>query len=167
MIAKKDWASSFTIFPLGCIVFCVLQGWLCTVHLYWRGGGADKWSRKLECWPWSASWPAQLEDSGPVGVIFTMMEAGKGDPSCLTWQELLSSKHLANPAACILHIVAWAGRRSVPTLYSLRPHWYRHITWNYKNSVGEYECSIWSRGRASGILGIYVWNFRKSVYIEI
>ncbi len=31
--------------------------------------GADKWGRKLECWPWLASWPAQLEDSGPVGCF--------------------------------------------------------------------------------------------------
>ncbi|MFN9902521.1 MAG: hypothetical protein ACK55Z_27815 [bacterium] len=40
--SKKDLGSSFTIFPLGCHVFCVPQRWLCTVHLYWRRGGADK-----------------------------------------------------------------------------------------------------------------------------
>ncbi len=38
---------------------------------------------------------AQLEDSGPVGVIFTMMGAGKGNSCCLTWRELLSCVHLA------------------------------------------------------------------------
>ncbi len=36
--SKKDLASSITIFPLGCHVFCVPQRWLCTVHLYWRRG---------------------------------------------------------------------------------------------------------------------------------
>ncbi len=74
---------------------CVLcaQKWLWTVHLYWRRGGTDKWGRKLECWPWLASWPSQLEDSGPVGLIFTMTGAGKGNPCCLTWKELVSWEH--------------------------------------------------------------------------
>jgi hypothetical protein len=38
--SKKD--SSFTIFALGCHVFCVPQRRLCTVYLYWRRGGTDK-----------------------------------------------------------------------------------------------------------------------------
>jgi hypothetical protein len=37
----------------------------------------------------------QLEDSGPVGVIFTMMDAGKDNPCCLTWKELVSCVHPA------------------------------------------------------------------------
>jgi hypothetical protein len=40
-------------------------------------------------------WVAQKE------VIGTMMDARKGDPYCLTWQELLSFEYLAIPAAGI------------------------------------------------------------------
>jgi hypothetical protein len=87
----------------------------CTVHLYWRRG----WGRKPECWPRLASWPAQLEDSGPVGVIFTMMDAGKGNPCCLIWQELLSCEHLAIPASGIHHIVVWEWHWPEPTLRPL------------------------------------------------
>ncbi len=66
--------------------------------------GTDKWGRKLECWPWLASWPAQRKDRGPVGLIFTMMGPVKGNPCCLTWKELVSWEHLPIPAAGTHHI---------------------------------------------------------------
>ncbi len=107
MTAKKIWQ------------LCVAsQRRLCRLYntVFKGGGGTDKWGRKLECWPWLASCPAQLGDSGPVGSIFTIIDAGKGNPCCLTCQELLSCKHLAIPAAGIHHIVVWVWRWSAPTL---------------------------------------------------
>ncbi len=106
-----------------CHVFYVPQRWLCTVHLYLRrGGGTDKWGRKLECWPWLVPWPAQLEDSGPVGVIFTMMDTGKGNPCCLTWQELLSCVYLA--IQLLLYNTYEFGHDADQSQHSsLRPHW--------------------------------------------
>ncbi len=115
MTARKIWDLPL----LYSLLFCVPQRGLCTVHLYWSRGGTDKWGRKLECWPWLASWPAQLEDSGPVGLIFTMMGAGKGNPCCLTWKELVSWEHLAIPASGIQHIVVWEWHWSEPTLWPL------------------------------------------------
>jgi hypothetical protein len=100
-------------------VFCVPQRRLCTVYLYWRRGGTDKWGTKLEYWPWLVSWPVQLEDSGPVGLIFTMMGTGKDNPCCLTWKELVRWEHLAIPAAGIKHIVVWEWHWSEPTLWPL------------------------------------------------
>jgi hypothetical protein len=52
--------------------------------------------------------PAQLEDIGQVGLIFTMMDTGMGNRCCLTWQELLSCEHMAISDADIQHIVALA-----------------------------------------------------------
>jgi hypothetical protein len=79
----------------------------------------ERVGRKLECWPRLAYWPAQLEDSGSVGLIFTIMGAGKDNPCCLTWQELLGCEHLAIPAAGIHHIVVWEWRWPEPTLWPL------------------------------------------------
>ncbi len=120
-------------------------------------GGTDKWGRKLECWPWLAFWPAQLEDSGPVGVIFTMMGTGMGNPCCLTWQELISCVHLA--IQLLVYSTYEFGHDADQSQHSsLRPHWYRWTAENYKNLFWKYEFGIWKRGRAIGILGIYVSN---------
>ncbi len=91
--------------------------------MYLRGGGGtDKWGKKLECWPWLASWPAQLEDNGPLGVIFTMMDAGKGNPCCLTWQELLSCVHLA--IQLLVYSTSEFGHDADQSQHSsLRPQW--------------------------------------------
>jgi hypothetical protein len=50
-------------------VLCAAEVAVYSTPVFKGGGGTDKWGRKLECWPWLASWPAQLEDSGPVGVL--------------------------------------------------------------------------------------------------
>ncbi len=63
----------------------------------------DQWGRRLECWPWSASWPAWLEVRANKSVICTVMEGLKGGPYCLLWQELLSCELLAILSAGILY----------------------------------------------------------------
>jgi hypothetical protein len=91
MTARKIWDLSLLYLLLYVMCFVCRRGGCEQYSTPVLGeGGTDKWGRKLECWPWLASWPSQLEDSGPVGLIFTMMGAGKGNPCCLTWKELVS-----------------------------------------------------------------------------
>ncbi len=78
--------SSLHLFPLCCLVTERECG--------------DQWGRKLDCWPWSASCPAWLEETLEKSVICTVMEGFKGGPYCLLWQELLTCELPAIPAAC-------------------------------------------------------------------
>jgi hypothetical protein len=95
-----------------------------------------------------------------------MTDAGKGNPCCLTCRNC--------SAVCIRQSSCW-----YTALMSLGMTLIRANTLTFgligkdgphrinKNLFWEYEFGIWKRGRAIGILGIYVWNSRSSVFYSM
>ncbi len=109
-----------------------------------------------------ASWPAQLDDSCPVGVIFTMMDAGKGNPSCLVGAAQLWA---SGNSSC------WFTAHSSLDMTQIRTNTLVFVLLG-KDTVDHIELwkfvsgkRIWyleARSRY-GILGIHVSNSRNSV----
>ncbi len=115
----------------------------------------------LECWPWLASWPAQLRENGPEGVIFYHDGCWEGQPMLSNLPGAFQLQESGN-SSCWYRAHSSLGM----TLISANTLAFgligKQTEWNYKKFFGDMNLVFRSK---VALLGYWIYMFRILVWV--